>query len=106
MKSLSLFLTIALFAIDSINLEELYNSLRTSQANIQSAINRMIGDTVTITTVDGHSIFQKIEFPGYQIENKGIFPNLYVYLYNPEDFFPHNDKIFQRALEYLRFYRK
>ena len=52
------------------------------------------------------NILQKIEFPDYQIENKGIFPDLYVYLYNPEDFFPHNDKIFQRALEYLRLYRK
>jgi C-terminal processing protease CtpA/Prc len=48
------------------------------------------------------NILNKIEFPDYQIDNKGILPDMYVYLYNPEDFFPHNDKILQRTLEYLR----
>ena len=49
------------------------------------------------------NMLNKIEFPDYQIDNKGILPDMYIYLYNPEDFFPHKDKIFQQALEYLRF---
>jgi len=60
--------------------------------------NFYLPDGINIST----NILHKIEFSDYQIDNKGILPDMYVYPYNPEDFFPHNDIIFQRALEYLR----
>ncbi|MDR0606585.1 MAG: S41 family peptidase [Bacteroidales bacterium] len=49
------------------------------------------------------NMINKIEFPDIQIENTGISPDLYVYPYDPEDLFPHNDKILKQTLKYLKF---